>query len=113
MQFSVAPRSKAERNDVSDKGLKRAIIAGAIIGAVITLGTAFAMDHVLSDSLQGTWRDAAAKDVRRMFGPACGQNWFAVTFVLSVVMAFLAVFGAVLGIIGAVIINRFFRFLLK
>ncbi len=98
---------------MSDKGLKKAIIIGAILGALITLGTALSMDLFFSDTFQGTWRDAAAKDVTRMFGPSCGQNWFAVTLVLVAVMTFLAGFGAVLGTIGAVIINRFFRFLLK
>ncbi len=98
---------------MADRGLRKAIIIGAIAGAVITLGAAMAMDYVLSSSLQGTWRDAAAQDVTRMFGPACGQNWFAVTVMLAAVMAFLAAFGAVLGIIGGVIINRFFRILLK
>ena len=98
---------------MSDKDLKKAVIIGAVIGALVTLGSAFAMDHFLADSLSGTWRDAAAKDVTKMFGPECGRNWFAVTLVLSVVMAFLAAFGAVLGVVGAVIINRFFRLLLK
>jgi hypothetical protein len=98
---------------MSDKGLKKTIIIGAALGALVTLGAAFAMDYFLSDSLQGTWRDAATKDVTKMFGPACGRSWWAVTLVLTAVMAFLAAFGAVLGIIGAVIINRFFRLLLR
>ena len=98
---------------MSDKGLKKAVIIGAVIGAVVTLGAALAMDYVLSSSLQGTWRDAAVKDVTKMFGPACGQNWFAVTLVLVVVMGFLAGFGAVLGVIVGVIMNRFFKMLLK
>ena len=98
---------------MSDKALKKAIIIGAIAGAVVTLGAALAMDYVLSSSIQGTWRDAAVKDVTKLFGPACGQNWFAVTLVLVFVMTLLAGFGAVMGVIGAVIINRFFRMLLK
>ena len=98
---------------LSDKGLKKAVIIGAVLGAVLTLGAALAMDYVLSSSLQGTWRDAAVKDVTKMFGPACGQNWFAVTLVLVVVMGFLAGFGAVLGVIVGVIMNRFFKMLLK
>lgn len=98
---------------MGDPGLKKAVIIGALAGAAVTLAAAFAMDHFLGDSLAGTWRDAAAKDVTKMFGPACGSNWFAVTLVLTAVMTFLAAFGAVLGIIGAVIVNRFFRFLLK
>jgi len=98
---------------VNDKGLKKAVIIGAALGAVITLGAAIAMDYVLSSSLQGTWRDAAIKDVTKMFGPACGQNWFAVTLVLVVVMAFLAGFGAILGAIAGTIMNRFFKLILK
>lgn len=98
---------------MSDRGLKKAIIIGAAIGAVVTLGAAIAMDYVLSSSLQGTWRDAAVKDVTRMFGPACGRNWFAVTLVLVAVMTFLAGFGAVLGAVAGTIMNRFFKLLLK
>ncbi len=96
----------------TDSTLKKAIIIGAILGALVTLGVALSMDYFLSSSLQGTWRDAAAKDVTKMFGPECGGNWFAVTSVLVFVMGFLAVFGAILGIIGAVIINRFFKLIL-
>lgn len=98
---------------MSDASLKKAVIIGAVIGAVVTLGAAIAMDYVLSSSLQGTWRDAAVKDVTKMFGPACGQNWFAVTLVLVVVMSFLAGFGAVLGAVAGTIMNRFFKLLLK
>jgi len=98
---------------MSDKGLKKAVIIGAALGAVVTLGAAISMDYVLSNSLQGTWRDAAVKDVTKMFGPSCGQNWFAVTLVLAVVMGFLAGFGAMLGAIAGTIMNRFFKFILK
>ncbi len=96
---------------MSDKGLKKAIIIGAVLGALITLGTALSMDLFFSDTFQGTWRDAAAQDVTKMFGPSCGQNWFAVTLVLVVVMGFLAGFGALLGVIAGVIMNRFFKLL--
>ena len=98
---------------MSDRSFRHSVIIGAVVGAVITLSAALTMDLVLSSSLQGTWRDAATKDVTRMFGPACGQSWFAVTVVLVIVMGFLAAFGAVLGVIAAVIISRFFRVLLK
>ncbi len=98
---------------MNDKGLKKAVIIGAVVGALITLGTALSMDMVFSDTFQGTWRDAAAKDVTRMFGPACGQNYFAVTLVLVVVMGFLAGFGALLGAASGVIMNRFFKFVIK
>lgn len=98
---------------MSDKGLKKSVIIGAVIGALMSLGAALAMDYLLSDSLQGTWRDAATKDVTRMFGPSCGQNWFAVTLVLVITMGFLAAVGAVLGAMGGAFMNRFFKLLLK
>jgi membrane protein YqaA with SNARE-associated domain len=101
------------RQPMSDQGLKKTVIIGASLGAVVTLGAAIAMDYFLSSSLQGTWRDAAVKDVTKMFGPACGQNWFAVTLVLVVVMSFLAGFGAILGAVAGTIMNRFFKLLLK
>jgi len=96
-----------------DKGLKRAVITGAVIGALMSLGAAFAMDFILSDSLQGSWRDAAAKDVTKIFGASCGQNYWAVTLVLVFVMGFLAAFGAMLGVAAGAIMNRLFRLLLK
>jgi hypothetical protein len=67
---------------MADRGLKRAIIIGAVLGALFSLGTALSLDLFFSETFQGTWRDAAAKDVTKIFGPACGRNWFAVTLVL-------------------------------
>jgi len=98
---------------MSDKGLRKAVLVGAILGALTSLGAALSMDVLFSDSLQGTWRDAATKDVTRMFGPACGSNAFAVTLVLVLVMGFLAAFGAVLGAAAGLFANRFFKFVLK
>ena len=98
---------------MSDKGLKRALLIGAGIGAVATLAIALSMDFFFSDTLQGTWRDAAAKDVTRMFGPGCGHNAFAVMLVLVFVMGFLAGFGALLGAAAGLIMNRFFKLILK
>ena len=98
---------------MSDKGLKKAVLIGAVVGALATLGVALSMDLFFADTFQGSWRDAAAKDVTRMFGPACGQNVFAVTLVLLVVMSFLAGFGALMGAAAGLIMNRFFKVLLK
>lgn len=98
---------------MSDMGLKKAVVIGAIIGALFSLGTALSMDIFMSDALQGTWWDAAAKDVTRMFGPSCGHNAFAIILVLGAVMLFLAGFGAVLGAAAGAIMNRFFKLVLK
>ena len=98
---------------MGDKGLKKAVIVGAVIGGLITLAIALGMDLFMSDALQGTWRDAAAKDVTKMFGPSCGQNSFAVLLVLALVMGFLAGFGAMLGAAAGLLMNRFFKVVLK
>ena len=98
---------------MSDKGLKKAVIIGATLGALVSLGVALSMDMFLSGSLQGTWWDAASKDVTKMFGPSCGKNIFAVGFVLVLVMAFLAAFGALLGAAAGIMLNRFFKMVLK
>jgi hypothetical protein len=98
---------------MSDKGLKKAIIIGAAAGALVSLGTALSMDMFLSGALQGTWWDAASKDVTKMFGPSCGKNVFAVGLVLALVMGFLAAFGALLGAAAGLTLNRFFKLVLK
>jgi len=98
---------------MSDKGLKKAVIIGAVIGALTSLGAALSMDLYLSNSIQGTWWDAAAKDVTKMFGPGCGQNSFAIALLLVLVMGFLAGFGALLGAAGGLMMNRFFKNVLK
>ncbi len=113
-QNSTVPRESAVKGEVmSDKGLKKAVIIGAVLGALISLGTALSMDMFLSGAIQGTWWDAAAKDVTKMFGPDCGQNIFAVGLVLVLVTGFLAGFGAMLGAAGGLMMNRFFKLLLK
>jgi hypothetical protein len=98
---------------MSDKGLKKAVIIGAAGGALVSLGTALSMDIFLSGAMQGTWWDASAKDVTKMFGPSCGQNVFAVGLVLVFVMGFLAGFGALLGAAAGAMMNRFFKVVLK
>ena len=98
---------------MSDTGLKKAVNIGAVIGAVVSLMTALSMDIFMAGTFQGTWWDAAAKDVTRMFGPAWGQNFFVVGLVLLLVMAFLAGFGALLGAAAGLIMNRFFKTVLK
>jgi hypothetical protein len=96
-----------------DKDFKKAVIIGATIGALLSLGTALSMDIVLSGTLQGTWWDAASKDVTRMFGPAWGQNVFAISSVLALVMVFLTGFGALLGAAAGLIMHFFFKSVLK
>jgi len=98
---------------MSETGIKKAIIIGAAIGALITLATALSMDLFMSGTFQGSWWDAAAKDVTKMFGPSCGQNVFAVGLVLALVMGFLAGFGALLGAAAGLMMNRFFKIVLK
>jgi hypothetical protein len=102
-----------QRDSMRDNGLKKAVIIGATIGALLSLGTALSMDLFLSNTFEGSWWDASVKDVTRMFGPAWGQNFFAVAGVLILVMGFLTGFGALLGAAGGFILNRFFHTVLK
>lgn len=96
-----------------DKGLKKAVLIGAISGAVITLAIALSMDLFFSDTFQGSWRDAAAKDALKLFGPRWGANSCVVISLLVVVMGFLAAFGALLGAAAGIALNRFFKVVLK
>ena len=98
---------------MSNTGLKKAVIIGALIGASVSLGVALSMDIFMSNSMQGTWWDAAAKDVTRMFGAACGRNPLAIGLMLFLVMGFLAAFGAMLGAGAGLMMNRFFKLVLK
>ncbi len=93
--------------------LKKSMLVGAILGGLATLGIALSMDYFLGDALHGSWREAAARDVTKMFGPQCGRNSCAVMTLLILVMGFLSCFGALLGAMAAFIINRFFKVLLK
>lgn len=98
---------------MGDPGLKKAVIIGALIGALFSLGAALSMDLFLSGTFEGSWWDASVKDVTRMFGPAWGRNFFVVALVLLLVMGFLAGFGALLGAASGFVMNRFFKALLK
>lgn len=98
---------------MSKSSLRKSVLVGAVLGGILTLGIALSMDLFLGDTLQGTWRDAAAKDVTKMFGPDCGQNSVAVMSMLILVMGFLGGFGAMIGAVAGLIINRFFKMLLK
>jgi len=98
---------------MADNGLKKAVTIGMAAGALLSLGAALSMDVLFSDTFQGTWRDAASKDVTKMFGPAWGRNYVVVTLVLTAVMGFLAAFGAVLGAAAGLFANRFFKMLFK
>jgi hypothetical protein len=98
---------------MSDKSFKRAIIIGAVLGAVAALAIAVALDYAFSDTLKSTWWDAAQKDATKMFGPELGRNRLVIGSMLGVVMLFLAGVGAVFGMLTGVLIHRFFTFLLK
>lgn len=98
---------------MGDNGLKKAVIIGASVGALVSIGIAVSLDYVLSSSLQGTWWDAASKDVTKMFGQSCGRNPLAVGIVLLFTMSVLAGIGALFGVIGSVFLYKFFTKMLK
>lgn len=98
---------------MSNKGFKRAIIIGAVLGAIASLAIAVSIDYVFSDTLRNTWWDAAQKDAIKLFGPEWGRNSFIVGAMLGAVMLLLAGVGAVFGIIAGAFFHRFLDFLFK
>ena len=98
---------------MSDKGLKKAVLIGAVSGAAATLAIALSMDLFFSDTFQGSWKDAAAKDAVKLFGPARGANQCIVISLLVGVLSFLAAFGGLMGAAAGLILNRFFKKVLK
>jgi hypothetical protein len=90
---------------------KRYLLAGAIIGALLSLSISLLMDVVFEDSLQGTWRDAIAKDLNNLFNADVTSTSIIVNIVFVIVLGILAAFGAFMGFIFSFFIYKFFSFL--
>lgn len=90
---------------------KKYLIAGAIIGGVLSLAISILMDSLFADSLQGTWRDAIAKDLNTFFAIGVTANSFIVYIAFLVVLGILAAFGAFMGFIFSFFLYKFFSFL--
>lgn len=90
---------------------KRFLAAGAIVGGILSLAITILMDTLFSDTLQGTWRDAIAKDLNTFFSLGVSSTSFIVNIGFLVVLAILTAFGAFMGFIFSFFVYRFFQFL--
>jgi hypothetical protein len=69
------------------------------------------MDTIYADSLQGTWRDAIAKDLNTFLSLGVSSGSIIVNIVFIFVLGLLAAFGALLGFIFSFFLYKFFGFL--
>jgi hypothetical protein len=97
--------------DALRKRKKRIIILGSVIGGGASLIVFFMLDAMFVDLQEGTWRDAIARDLNNLFAASFSPDSIAVYVVYFIVMLFLAAFGAFLGIVFCLFIERFLLFL--
>lgn len=90
---------------------KRYIVVGAIFGGVMSVTISLLMDTIYGDSLQGTWRDAIAKDLNKFFSLSVTPDSFPVTIAFILILAVLGLFGSFVGVLFVFIINKFFNLL--
>ena len=94
-----------------ERRAKKFLLGGAIVGGVISLSISLLMDVLLADSLQGTWRDAIAKDLNTLFSLGVTPKSIVVGLVFAVILAILSAFGAFLGYIFSFFLYKFFGLL--
>jgi hypothetical protein len=90
---------------------KKFLLAGAVIGAILSLSISLLMDVVFEDSFQGTWRDAIAKDLNTLFSAAVTASSIIVNVLFIFVLGILSAFGAFMGYLFSFFIYKFFSFL--
>ncbi len=90
---------------------KKILLAGAIAGGVVSLAVSLLMDSIYADSLQGTWRDAIAKDLNTFFSLGVTSASILVNILFVFVLGLLTSFGAFMGFIFSFFLYRFFSFL--
>ncbi len=92
---------------------KKFLLGGAIVGGIMSLSISLMMDMLFADSLQGTWRDAIAKDVNTIFSLGVSSKSILVTLIFMVVLAILTAFGAFMGYIFSFFLYKFFGLLTR
>lgn len=93
--------------------MKKAFYIGLILGGILGVTVALSMDILLGGTLGDGWREAVANDLNRMFHASFSQNHFLVIIGTIIVIGIIGGFGSIVGGIGAVIIARLFKMLLR
>jgi hypothetical protein len=90
---------------------KRFLLCGAVSGGILSLVISLMMDSLFADSLQGTWRDAIAKDLNTFLSLGVTSGSFIVYTVFIFVLGILSAFGAFLGFIFSFFLYKLFELL--
>lgn len=91
--------------------MKKAFKTGMIVGAVLGLLVSLSMDFVMGQSLGGSWNEAVANDMNRLFNTSFSTTHIAVFAGVVIVIALISGFGAVMGGICGVIVVKAFSML--
>ena len=90
---------------------KKFLLGGAIVGGIMSLSISLMMDMLFADSLQGTWRDAIAKDLNTIFSLGVSPQSIVVSLIFTVILSILTAFGAFMGYIFSFFLYKFFGLL--
>jgi hypothetical protein len=90
---------------------KRYLIAGALIGGLMSLSIALLMDTFYAEAFQGTWRDAIANDLNALLSLNVPSDSIVVMIAFIFVLGILSAFGAFMGFIFSFFLYKFFSFL--
>jgi len=93
------------------KRAKKFLLGGAIVGGIMSLSICLMMDMLFADSLQGTWKDAIAKDLNTIFSLGVSSESIIVGLAFIVILAILSAFGAFMGFIFSFFLYKFFGLL--
>ncbi len=97
---------------MEDRGrAKRYLLFGAIIGGILSLSITLLMDTFYADVMNGTWRDAIARDLNTFFSLGVSSSSFIVYVMFGVVLAIMTAFGSFMGFIFSFFLYKFFEFL--
>jgi len=93
--------------------IRKFLLGGAIIGGLMSVSISLLMDSIYGESMQGTWRDAIAKDLNNLMSLGVSSTSMLVTLAFIVILAILAAFGAFMGFIFSFFLYKFFELLGK
>jgi hypothetical protein len=99
---------------MSERGrLRFVLLLGAIGGAILAVTVTLLMDVFYAESLGGTWRDAIAMDMASLFSVSLSPDGFVVTVLFILIIAILALFGALLGAMFSTFVFRLLELLTR
>ena len=90
---------------------KKALIIGAAFGGMLSVAISLLMDFMVSDALQGTWRDAIVNDMARFFDLSVSPDSLIAYLLFALVLLVMAAIGAAIGAIFSYIVFRFLELL--